>query len=290
MSRKSRTTLSVVEKLIEQRRLFKDWLTKIEAGVDGMPSHVVQRVRNDYRARLEAVMTELTEHHDSLRQALSDARARHDELEKQQQGKKDELAELRLRKHVGEMDDDGFRQQNGLLKQAIEGLARELTAALRDIERYEEILEVITAPDEPEREPPEEDEEDESTRAAAAANRARIMKVEPRSEPKPAPKSRTPAEDELAFLRKVTATPVSKVIEAVPPPAPPEEEEEEEAVVELDAAPGLVELPKEPEPPAPPPAAKPTAQEKRIKCRECGAPNLPTEWYCEKCGAELSSF
>jgi len=25
-------------------------------------------------------------------------------------------------------------------------------------------------------------------------------------------------------------------------------------------------------------------------CGECGAPNLPTEWYCEKCGAELSAI
>ena len=27
-----------------------------------------------------------------------------------------------------------------------------------------------------------------------------------------------------------------------------------------------------------------------LQCKECGALNLPTEWYCEKCGAELSTF
>lgn len=27
---------------------------------------------------------------------------------------------------------------------------------------------------------------------------------------------------------------------------------------------------------------------KTLKCRECGAMNDPTEWYCERCGAELS--
>ncbi len=31
-------------------------------------------------------------------------------------------------------------------------------------------------------------------------------------------------------------------------------------------------------------------QVKTLKCTECGTMNLPTEWYCEKCGAELSTF
>ena len=29
---------------------------------------------------------------------------------------------------------------------------------------------------------------------------------------------------------------------------------------------------------------------KSLKCGECGATNLPTEWYCERCGAELASM
>ena len=29
---------------------------------------------------------------------------------------------------------------------------------------------------------------------------------------------------------------------------------------------------------------------KTLKCGECGAMNLPTEWYCEKCGGELSAL
>jgi uncharacterized OB-fold protein len=27
-----------------------------------------------------------------------------------------------------------------------------------------------------------------------------------------------------------------------------------------------------------------------LKCRECGTMNLPTEWYCESCGAELAAL
>jgi uncharacterized OB-fold protein len=29
---------------------------------------------------------------------------------------------------------------------------------------------------------------------------------------------------------------------------------------------------------------------KTLKCRECGAMNNPSEWYCERCGAELSAL
>lgn len=31
-------------------------------------------------------------------------------------------------------------------------------------------------------------------------------------------------------------------------------------------------------------------QPKTLKCAECGAMNYPTEWYCERCGAELASM
>ena len=31
-------------------------------------------------------------------------------------------------------------------------------------------------------------------------------------------------------------------------------------------------------------------QSKSLKCAECGAMNYPTEWYCERCGAELAAL
>jgi len=33
-----------------------------------------------------------------------------------------------------------------------------------------------------------------------------------------------------------------------------------------------------------------TEQSKTLKCSECGAMNYPTEWYCERCGAELAAL
>jgi len=30
--------------------------------------------------------------------------------------------------------------------------------------------------------------------------------------------------------------------------------------------------------------------QKTLRCTECGTMNLPTEWYCERCGGELAAF
>ncbi len=326
MSRKTRTTVGVVEKLIEQRRLFQDWLDKLASGgMEGMPAHVVEKVRNDYRERLGGVMAELSEHRDSLGEALEEAQDRQDGLDRQQQEKKDELAELKLRRHVGEMDEDRFQEQSRELQAAIDQLKKDSAAALRDIERYEEILETIAAGDQ--REEAKKEPEPEAPKAEPV-----------RAERKSSPDVRAPRDgvDELAFLRSVTTggdikpiapatpTPASApaaataaprpapaptpaptpapvpaaasapvpapapapqpVMAAVAAPAKPVEEPEQ-----LNATPHMVHLQPEPAsaPPAPAPAAK---KEEGLACKECGTVNRPTEWYCEKCGAELAAF
>ncbi|HEU4642653.1 MAG TPA: zinc finger Ran-binding domain-containing protein [Gemmatimonadaceae bacterium] len=35
---------------------------------------------------------------------------------------------------------------------------------------------------------------------------------------------------------------------------------------------------------------EPVEQVKTLKCQECGTLNYPTEWYCERCGAELAAL
>ena len=42
-------------------------------------------------------------------------------------------------------------------------------------------------------------------------------------------------------------------------------------------------------PTAPPKGRSPNAV-KTLKCAECGSMNRPTEWYCERCGAELAAL
>jgi hypothetical protein len=39
-----------------------------------------------------------------------------------------------------------------------------------------------------------------------------------------------------------------------------------------------------------PPSEPPAEQPKTLKCQECNTLNYPTEWYCERCGAELAAL
>jgi hypothetical protein len=74
--------------------------------------------------------------------------------------------------------------------------------------------------------------------------------------PRPRPTGRA-VEDELAFLKSVTSD---------PSPARP-------AVMEKKAS----------------AASAAAVASKTLKCQDCGTLNRPTEWYCERCGAELSA-
>jgi hypothetical protein len=318
VSRKSRSqasSSSVVEKLIEQRRLIEEWIAKLGAGgTDAMPPHVIERVRNDYTARLAAVTTELGQHADGVRQSLADAQAHHEELEKEQLARRDELAELRLRRQVGELDEGKFKEQSQKLKAAVDDVTKELTATLRDIDRLEEILDTMGRSDEPAEEPAavEEEQEEEEVEAAEVEDSAvpEERKPEPAAAaappPAPAPSSpppppapppeKKPPQDELSFLRSVTG--VISAQKPPPKPAPPKGAPPSEPVPAGDDGekPFYTVMPESPETPA----EKAERQSKEVQkipegertlsCGECGALNLPTEWYCEKCGAELTNF
>ncbi|MFI5214436.1 MAG: hypothetical protein ACHQU8_07860, partial [Gemmatimonadales bacterium] len=241
MSKKGRSTQSAVERLVEQRRLIHDWLAKLRANVDGMPSHVVERVRNDYRTRLDGVMAELAGHRDAIREALEEAQERHETLDELSQHKKDELAELRLRRHVGEMDDSTFKEQNSEMQAAIDQVKKDISATIRDIEKYEEILEVISAGEAPaareddasKLEPPLKEERPAAAAAAAA----------------PAPAPPKPV-DELAFLRSVTSIMKAPKLPPEPSKEPPAAKPKEPGLVVVtgnqDAATSMM-------PPPPPP-------------------------------------
>jgi hypothetical protein len=78
-----------------------------------------------------------------------------------------------------------------------------------------------------------------------------------------APAATAAHQDELAFLRSVTldsAPPSSRITQNSAPASLDREERPSQTVA------------------------------KTLKCGECGSPNRPTEWYCERCGAELAAL
>ncbi|MBI4408252.1 MAG: hypothetical protein HY561_01005 [Gemmatimonadetes bacterium] len=254
MTRKSRSTASAVERLLEQRRLIQEWLAKLDGSAGGsMPPQVVARVRNDYQARLTEVMTELARHGDAIRQALQEAQSRHASEEDRQREGRDELAEARLRKQVGELDEARFAERNSRVRRALGEVARELTASTRDVERYREILELIGGRG--------------MSQSAAPAGEPEG----PAATPAPAAKSAGPRR-ELALLRSSTT--------GRSEPAAAEDARPATRSPQLDLpAPRRTERPRDAGP-----------QAKPVACAKCGTSNAATEWYCEKCGAELSAL
>jgi hypothetical protein len=115
---------------------------------------------------------------------------------------------------------------------------------------------------------------------------------------KPSEQSGTGAKlDELAFLKSVTGN-------EAPPAAPaPKPSRQSGGFTKPPAAEPVAAAPP---PPAPAPvvpeveapaakAAEPkdrasSSGQKTLKCGECGTLNRPTEWYCERCGAELAAL
>jgi hypothetical protein len=132
--------------------------------------------------------------------------------------------------------------------------------------------------------------------ASAPAARAPAAPSTPAPAPRVSGPIQMPQGDELAFLKSVTGESEARGAGRRP---------NENVARQVEPAPGaLPETPLEPIAPAPTgapasaaaasaPAASAAATAgglKTLKCGECGTLNRPTEWYCERCGAELAAL
>ena len=150
--------------------------------------------------------------------------------------------------------------------------------------------------------------------APAAAPHPPVAAKTERAEPiipsaEPAPPQRAPAErfDELAFVSNVlgaeasapatapSPTPIRPMRDVGSANAPMRGRASQEALVEsVRIDPTRVERPLAANVPSNTPivlrTSGQTEQAKTLKCSECGAFNYPTEWYCERCGAELAAL
>ena len=100
--------------------------------------------------------------------------------------------------------------------------------------------------------------------------------------------------DELAFLKSVTGGEVGSS-------APPGKRQSGGFARSAEPSPAAEVHARTPAPPPAPVSTAPAAEAskdrassqnapKTLKCAECGTMNRPTEWYCERCGAELAAL
>lgn len=273
----SKATVAI-QRLLDERQQIQVWLQRISMTADNTPEQVRAKVRTDYERRLGEVMRELQEHGSELNGTLDRLRATEGVLAKQEKESAERLAEAELRHAVGEYDEGQWRQVHADMLGALVKIREELKQAGDEIARLREVMTLIDAGARPT--PPRAAREQPPVEPPSKKS---VAAQEPR-DPARAPGQPAEAFDELAFLRSVTedethgpapsrASGAMRAVEDQPPASAPARQGQ--------GADG--EGKKET-------AARGGKGTKTLKCGECGTMNLPTEWYCENCGAELAAL
>lgn len=268
---------TAIEKLLQDRNQYEQWLARLPSAGDA-PDSVRQRVRADYEARLRGVMDELRSHGDTISADLERFRASESELAKHEAAAQERIAEAEIRHAVGEFEESKWQEIREEASRGLNEARAELTQVRAEIARLAEVQGLISAPAPAAKAEPARQEAQEfepvivvnPEPAAPPPPAAAAPQAAPRFVPKaPGAAEAAPPGDELAFLKSVTGG--EAAASAKPRPSGGQPAPTEPAVAAAaKAAPGQ--------------------QAKTLKCAECGTLNRPTEWYCERCGAELAAL
>jgi hypothetical protein len=296
--RKSKTPaspLDAISALLTERTKFEQWLDDLEAKKDSTPSKVYDRVSHDYLGRLQGVMDQLKEHTETLQehgQALSKKLI---ELSSVEESRIEERSEAELRAKVGEMTPAEWELVSKRADKELAKLKQDKASIEEELEQVQSVLEDLTAG---------------GGKADSGAKKKNVDELEflksvvgtgPRPAAKPPaprgsgegaarPSGEAAAKPPTPAAGTPTQTPTSTPAAPAPAAAAPTPTPASTPAAPAAAAPSATEAAKTP-PPAgidkdPGPAK--SEQPKTLKCQECGSMNYPSEWYCERCGAELT--
>lgn len=326
----SNNPLDAVANLMRERQKYEEWMQALEARRTNSPAHVFERVQADYERRLLDVMRQLGEHSPALEEQARTLDVRLSGLAETERSQRDERSEAELRSHVGELAMDEWETLAQRSDEALAELAAEQQRIRDQLAQVRQLLVAATTPPRaltpvgndriesaapaakvaeqapPPSAPPAAPPVAVASTVAAkapelehpvwvdhpAGNADSIVSVESLS----SPDALTPADgatfDELEFLKSVADIPADAATRPIDPSL---------GIVVQDGA-GANPLSAGTTQVAGSPLAAnvtgnqplvlkaETAQPKTLKCSDCGAMNYPTEWYCERCGAELAAL
>jgi hypothetical protein len=243
-----------VDQLLKDREKYEAWLARLEAQKAEASSRAYERVRNDYRQRLEDVLRRLKGHSESIRAKLADLGQQTATLEKERAGRAEELDEARLRHLVGEYgDDQDWHELEQRLLTALQETEAQIDEVQGEVRQLEDIMAVVERPVEKRPEPPRVERPTEPPRA----ERPTAPRVEEPAEPERVEEPAVAVEE-----RPVTSTLPPEVIEvAEEEPAEDEAVGEEPSVEPVAAEPAAEATPAEAPMPEPPPRPEPPPQE-----------------------------
>ena len=286
--------------LMQERQRFEAWLAALEAKRSVTPPHVFERVKADYEARLKAVTDQLMGRASEVRDTLTALTARLARVQQEESSKRDARYENELRADVGELAEGEWHAMQRRYDEEMAALGRERDSIAHEVARLNQILSMTDARGaEPRRPTPGAAGGVHGGDGAAAGNAGGSGRPPGGS-----------SFDELAFLKSVVdphenarrgggggapaANRSSGGAPAVPrSPTPSISSGGIQKSDPSDAPTTRSETPPPEAEPAPVPTFLkdvPSEQTRTLKCAECGSMNFPTEWYCERCGAELAGM
>jgi hypothetical protein len=317
MAKAPSKSTAAIQRLLEERRQYEAWIARIDAAGGAAPSSVRSRVRSDYEARLNAVTEELKVHAEAARLMAAQRREVRRDLQAKEMAAAERLAEAELRHAVGEYDESQWTQVHKESLAELVSVREELGAVEEDIAQLEELERLVkmrpvaSAPAAAPAPPP-------PTTPPAVAAGSNTGTALPRVGSPPRPQApaapAAPARDgqkndaakapekpamidELAFLKSVTDDDKRGIGSPGPAPTIRRSGAQFQPVepAPTPSRPASTPTPTSPMPSPSSVAATPANNDdpepvRTLKCRECGTMNLPTEWYCESCGAELAAL
>jgi len=317
------TSLDDVRHLVAERQRYDGWLATLEARRHDTPARVFARVHDDYQARRTEVLARLQAHVAGLEQLAGALHGTVSRLEAEAATLDEERIEAHLRTLVGEFDPGRWE----VLQQDVDGrlalLADQRTDAAVRLEEARDLL-ARARGDAPAGASEPSWLADPVVPSVPAVPSVPVSPVAPALPVAPAvvavPGSLFEGVPERAEassppLPDDAGRPLGGRLGS-PVPSDADDDEVERALASLDERlPTSDRLPMVadraqgeavPDGPAsaPPVPSAPfddlafvrslgeapaTDGRKSLRCGECGTMNLPTEWYCERCGGELAA-
>lgn len=310
MNKAKTNALDALRALISERQQYEQWIGTLAAKREGAPEHVYERVEADYRGRLDKVIADIRGHSEELQLSISTLSSRLVEVAREEDTRRENLQEAELRAAVGEYEPKQWEHLKSEAEQALGKIAADrqsLDSQLGELRAIQKLSEVGSAgeasvaagagePIVPNAPAPT----DHGIQGAAASRADSVGPVgaaivdSPGLDAvraRPAPMADSPAAQPLS-------PPAIETPPAVAGGASPDVAAKvpDSARAAASGAPANVRQKSGKTPPSGTAAVRSRSeaatpdQSKTLKCPECGSPNYPTEWYCEKCGGELATM